>query len=121
MDIIRDLCLKRDGSIFIQTLSAFICRIEFDKLCSGVGISGSFMVEMRKIVYMLEVRRLLAHSLPKTDCSTCQERRSVLLMYVNVWQQQNRNMMMMMIMMVMVMMMMVVIVVMIPPVSISVA
>jgi hypothetical protein len=112
MDIIRDLCLKEDGSIFIQTLSAFICRKEFDKLCSGVGISGGFMVEMRKIVHMLEVRRLLAHSLPKTDCSTCQERRSVLLMYVNVWQQQNRNMMKIM---------MVVIVVMIPPVSISVA
>ena len=63
---------------------------------------------------MLEVRRLFAHSLPKSDCSTCQERRSVLLMYLNVWQQQNRHMMMMM-------MMMIVIVVMIPPVSISVA
>jgi hypothetical protein len=68
------------------------------------------MVVMRKIVHVLDVRRLLAHSLPKTDCSNCQERRSVLLMHVNVWQQQNRNMMMM-----------IVIVVMIPPVSISVA
>ena len=40
MDIIRDFSLKGDRSIFIQTLSAFICRKEFDKLCSGVGISG---------------------------------------------------------------------------------
>jgi len=77
------------------------------------------MVGMRKIVRMLEVRRLFAHSVPKTDCSTCQDRRSVLLMYLNVWQHQSRRMMMMMMMMMMVVM--IVMVVMIPPVSISVA
>jgi len=40
MGIIRDFSLKGDRSIIIQTLSAFICRKEFDKLCSDVGLSG---------------------------------------------------------------------------------
>jgi len=45
MDIIRDLFVKADRSIFIQIVAAFMCPKEFDRLCSGVGINGALWWE----------------------------------------------------------------------------